>query len=604
MVRRLAISVFVAATLATTAMGQVAFLDETFDYDEDQPAAGLWVGNLHVQDQWWYGVLRIKHNDEDGWSARGIVVPPEMSFVAMGADCRDIEITIRHAELTVPGQVGGTARLVGDVSDDGQRWTGTVTQHPPAGDPIEGEFELARAPRVVDLPRPMAFTGQIEIQGLLKLDMTLAFAQTPKGNWVGHVDVPAQMTHGFVLADVTREGRTFTGVMPGLAPAYINVELDETERRITGTMKQGGFVLEIDFARHDGYVGSELKRPQHPKPPYPYAVRDVTITHPDGHTLAGTLTIPNADEYGSGPFPTAVLITGSGPQDRDESLLGHKPFLVIADYLTRHGIAVLRYDDRGTAQSSGTFSGATSADFATDVVAAMEFLKTQNDVDADHIGLIGHSEGGLIAPIVAGLTDDVAFAVLLAGPGVPGDELLAVQAEKIRRAEGADDAALASGRDRQRQIFELLRANKTDDQLREALRSIMESAVAQSAKLEGEDLDNAVDAQMKQIMSPWMRSFLSYDPRPALAAIECPVLALNGTLDLQVWHEQNLDAIERIMTEAGGDITAKRYEGLNHLFQPATTGSIGEYAQIETTFDEQVLRDIVQWIQQKMNVRR
>ena len=601
--RRRVISVFVAAALATTAMGQVEFLDETFEYDRDQPAAGLWVGNLHVQDQWWYGVLRIKHNDEDGWSARGIVVPPEMSFVAVGAECRDIEITNGHAELTVPGQIGGTARLVGDVSDDGQRWTGTVTQHPPAGDPIEGEFEFARAPRVVDLPRPMAFTGQIEIQGVLKLDMTLAFAQTPKGNWVGHVDVPAQTTHGFVLADVTREGRTFTGVMPGLAPAYINVELDETERRITGTMKQGGFVLEIDFARHDGYVGSELKRPQHPKPPYPYAVRDVTITHPDGHTLAGTLTIPNADEYGSGPFPTAVLITGSGPQDRDESLLGHKPFLVIADYLTRHGIAVLRYDDRGTAQSSGTFSGATSADFATDVVAAMEFLKAQDNVDADHIGLIGHSEGGLIAPIVAGLTDDVAFVVLLAGPGVPGDELLVEQTLRILKARGADEDTSAEASRQMAHLFELARAGKSKQELREVILSVLDMPGANGARDE-ESLNKAADAQVEQLNSPWMRSFLTYDPRPALAAIKCPVLALNGTLDLQVWHEQNLDAIERIMTEAGGDITAKRYQGLNHLFQPATTGSVSEYAQIETTFDEQVLRDIVQWIQQKTDVRR
>ena len=601
--RRRVISVFVAAALATTAMGQVEFLDETFEYDRDQPAAGLWVGNLHVQDQWWYGVLRIKHNDEDGWSARGIVVPPEMSFVAVGAECRDIEITNGHAELTVPGQIGGTARLVGDVSDDGQRWTGTVTQHPPAGDPIEGEFEFARAPRVVDLPRPMAFTGQIEIQGVLKLDMTLAFAQTPKGNWVGHVDVPAQTTHGFVLADVTREGRTFTGVMPGLAPAYINVELDETERRITGTMKQGGFVLEIDFARHDGYVGSELKRPQHPKPPYPYAVRDVTITHPDGHTLAGTLTIPNADEYGAGPFPTAVLITGSGPQDRDESLLGHKPFLVIADYLTRHGIAVLRYDDRGTAQSSGTFSGATSADFATDVVAAMEFLKAQDNVDADHIGLIGHSEGGLIAPIVAGLTDDVAFVVLLAGPGVPGDELLVEQTLRILKARGADEDTSAEASRQMAHLFELARAGKSKQELREVILSVLDMPGANGARDE-ESLNKAADAQVEQLNSPWMRSFLTYDPRPALAAIKCPVLALNGTLDLQVWHEQNLDAIERIMTEAGGDITAKRYQGLNHLFQPATTGSVSEYAQIETTFDEQVLRDIVQWIQQKTDVRR
>lgn len=596
--RRRVISVFVAAALATTAFGQVEFLDETFEYDRDQPAAGLWVGNLHVQDQWWYGVLHIKHNDEEGWSARGIVVPPEMSFVAVGAECRDIEITNGHAELTVPGQIGGTARLVGDVSDDGQRWMGTITQNPPSGDPIEGEFEFARTPQVVDLPRPMAFTGQIEVQGVLKLDMTLAFAQTPKGNWVGHVDVPAQMTHGFVLADLTREDRTFTGVMLGLPPAYINVELDETERRITGTMKQGGFVLDIDFARHDGYVGSELKRPQHPKPPYPYAVRDVTITHPDGHTLAGTLTIPDTNEYGAGPFPTAVLITGSGPQDRDESLLGHKPFLVIADYLTRHGITVMRYDDRGTAQSSGTFSGATSADFATDVVAVMDFLKTQSDVDADRIGLIGHSEGGLIAPTVVTMTDDIAFLVLLAGPGVPGRELLAVQRELLTMATGASEEDAQKSNQQFAEIERTIQGGADEEQILEFLVKIAREQDPDNKKTD-EELAEIVKPQAKTLMSPWFRYFMDYDPAEALRNLKCPVLALNGTLDLQVWHEQNLDAIERIMTEAGGDITAKRYEGLNHLFQPATTGSVGEYAQIETTFDEQVLRDIVDWIKLK-----
>ncbi|MCH8166130.1 MAG: alpha/beta hydrolase, partial [Planctomycetes bacterium] len=287
----------------------------------------------------------------------------------------------------------------------------------------------------------MAFTGQIEV-GVQKLDMTLAFAQTPRGNWVGHVDVPAQMTHGFVLAGLKREGRTFTAVMPGYAPAHINVELDETGRRITGTMKQAGIVMDIAFARNDGYIGSELKRPQHPKPPYPYVVREVSIEHPAGHRLAGTLTVP----AGQGPHPAAVLISGSGPQDRDETLLGHKPFLVIADYLTRHGIAVLRYDDRGTGKSTGEFSTATTQDFATDALAAVNYITTQDGVDPERIGLIGHSEGAM---------------------GVSDDEELPEQ---------------------------------------------------------------LIEAQLDQLTSPWMRFFLTYDPRPALAEIKCPVLACNGTL--------------------------------------------------------------------------
>lgn len=277
-------------------------------------------------------------------------------------------------------------------------------------------------------------------------------------------------------------------------------------------MKQAGIVMDIAFARNDGYIGSELKRPQHPKPPYPYEVREVSIEHPAGHRLAGTLTVP----AGQGPHPAAVLISGSGPQDRDETLLGHKPFLVIADYLTRHDIAVLRYDDRGTGQSTGEFSTATTQDFATDALAAVNSIMTQDGVDPERIGLIGHSEGAM---------------------GVRDDEELPGQ---------------------------------------------------------------LIEVQLNQLTSPWMRYFLTSDPRPALAGIKCPVLACNGTLDLQVWHEQNLEVIEQTITEAGGDVTAKRYEGLNHLFQPATTGSVAEYATIEITFDETVLRDIVQWIKRKV----
>ncbi|MCH8152765.1 MAG: alpha/beta fold hydrolase [Planctomycetes bacterium] len=594
--RRLAISIFVAAALASTALGQVKFLDESFEYNHDHPAAGLWVGNLHVEDQWWYGVFRIKHDHEDGWSARGIVVPPSISFVAVGAQCKDVTITNGHIELTVPGQIGGTARMTGNVSDDGQRWTGTVTQHPPTGDPIEGKFELARVPEVVDLPRPMAFAGQIEVR-VQKLDMTIAFAQTPRGNWVGHVDVPAQMTRGFVLAGLKREGRTFTAVMPGYPPAHINVELDESERRITGTMKQAGIVMDIAFARNDGYVGSELKRPQHPKPPYPYEVREVTIEHPDGHRLAGTLTVP----AGKGPHPAAVLISGSGPQDRDETLLGHKPFLVIADYLTRHDIAVLRYDDRGTGQSTGEFSIATTQDFATDALAAVNYIMTQDGVDPERIGLIGHSEGAMVGPMVAGLTAAVAFVVLLAGPGVPGDELLRVQLKLVMEVGGAPEQAIQTALAQQAQFFQLVRQGASAEDLREAMRPVLEAQMKAMGVSDDEELpEQLIEAQLDQLTSPWMRFFLTYDPRPALAEIKCPVLACNGTLDLQVWHEQNLDVIEQRITEAGGDVTAKRYEGLNHLFQPATTGSIAEYATIEITFDETVLRDIVQWIKRKV----
>ncbi|MHC5004898.1 MAG: alpha/beta hydrolase family protein, partial [Planctomycetota bacterium] len=439
--------------------------------------------------------------------------------------------------------------------------------------------------------------GQIELQQMMKLGMTVALAETPGGNWVGHVDIPAQMTFGFVLADLEGDGRAFNGILPGPVPAVLEIAIDETGRRLTGTMTQGPYVLAIDFPRHEGYVGSRLRRPQHPKPPYPYGVEAVTIDHPDGHRLAGTLTIPDPAAHGPGPHPAAVLVSGSGPQDRDETVFGHKPFLVIADALTRAGVAVLRYDDRGTAESTGDFTAATSEDFASDAAAAVHRARGHDAVDARRVGVIGHSEGGLIAPMVARRDADLAFVVLLSGPAVPGTEILLLQAEKILRAEGADEATITRNRERQEQIFALLAEDHPDDERAEALRVMLAEAIAELGEFaQSPQTTAAIDAQVEQLTAPWMRFFLAYDPRPALAAVPCPLLAMNGTLDLQVWHEQNLDEIERVRREAGRPVTIRRPDGLNHLFQPATTGAVSEYVEIETTFDEAALRELVEWV--------
>ncbi|TDJ55085.1 MAG: alpha/beta hydrolase, partial [Planctomycetota bacterium] len=230
------------------------------------------------------------------------------------------------------------------------------------------------------------------------MEMTMVFARTPGGNWVGVLDVPAQGLSGLPFTRVRRDDDTITATLE-IPDSGVQVtgQIVENEQRLTGTFSQGPFALEIDFPRDNDYAVPTINRPQHPEPPYPYTMRDVTVEHPDGHTLAGTLTIP----AGAGPFAAAVMITGSGPQDRDETLFGHKPFHVIADYLARNGIAVLRCDDRGTGESGGSFEGATTADFATDTLAAMQYLATVEGIDARRVGLIGHSEGGVIAPMVA-----------------------------------------------------------------------------------------------------------------------------------------------------------------------------------------------------------
>jgi pimeloyl-ACP methyl ester carboxylesterase len=572
----------------------VEFLEESFDHDTAAPAAGHWLGNVHpgeMPDTWM--ALLIERDEQSRWTASVTII----SAMALDAPCAEVGIEGRSVSFTAPGP--RQPRFRGTISPDGQRLTGSLTLEGAGADgPAEGTFELARMPRPVDLDRMLAYRGVLQGPGLPPMLMTFVFAQTPAGNWVGHLDVAAQGLLGFPLLNVERSAATITavvGVVP--FPATLDGEFDAAERRLTGRFKQGPYDLEVDFALDEGYAGPRLNRPQHPKPPYPYAAQDITIEHPEGHVLAGTLTLPG----GAGPFPAAVLITGSGPQDRDETIFGHKPFLVIADYLTRRGIAVLRFDDRGTAGSTGSFAGATSEDLARDVMAAMAFLKTVDDVDPARIGLIGHSEGGLIAPMIAARTEDVAFIVLLAGPGVRGDDLLRVQGKLILEVAGADEETIVRTRAQQEKFFGLVLDNADEETLRQALRPLIEAELA-AMGLEGEQheqVEQVIEAQVRLQASPWMRYFITYDPRPALARVRCPVLALNGMLDLQVWHEQNLPEIEKAVRGAGGDVTVRRYKGLNHMFQPATTGAISEYGAIETTFDEAVLADMAEWISAK-----
>lgn len=584
--------VLAAVLAASTAHGQVRFLEESFSYDKAHPAAGTWLGNVRpgkFPDT--CAQLVITRDHEGDWSAAITIA----TAGALGAACDPLDVSASSIAFAVPSAAGGP-RFEGTLSADGQRISGAITF---PDSPDKGTFELARTPRPMDLARPLAFTGFLESPQIGRIELVLAFAETPGGNWVGHADVPAQALVGFPLINVTNEDGAVRATLPVPVPAVVEARIEEDDRRLVGRFRQGPFDLELRLARNDLYVGPILRRSQHPKPPFPYEVREVRAEHPAGHVLAGTLTMPQ----GAGPFPAAILISGSGPQDRDEQIFGHRPFLVIADYLTRNGIAVLRYDDRGTAQSTGSFAGATTDDFATDVLAVLRFAESVERIDRSKIGLIGHSEGGLIAPIVAGLAaDDVAFIVLLAGPGVSGDELLRLQGKLILEASGADEAFVATIGRQQEQFFELMLGGASEEELRAALRPVLEAQLAAATGAEGEVLEDVIEMQMTQLASPWMRYFITYDPRPALSRLRCPVLAVNGTLDLQVWHDQNLPAIQAAMAD-GGDLTVKRYDKLNHLFQPAHTGSLMEYGVIETTFDEAVLRDIVRWIDRKMQRR-
>ena len=321
------------------------------------------------------------------------------------------------------------------------------------------------------------------------------------------------------------------------------------------------------------------RRPQNPTKPYPYREVDLIYESPAaGIKIGATLTMPN----GRGPFPAIVLITGSGQQDRDESVLGHKPFLVLADHLTRKGFAVLRSDDRGIGKSGGRFVTSIDADFANDTEAAIAYLQTRSEIDPHRIGLIGHSGGGIIAPMVAARHRDVAFVVLMAGSGVRGDQVIVEQVIAAAEAEGISHAAAIEEGRTQRRVEDLILQGYDDAALKEKLRPIL------GAK---------TDAVVPQFTTPWHREFLSYDPAPALRNVSCPVLAMIGQKDVQVLPNLNLPAIRKALQEGGN----KRFEvvempGLNHLFQTARTGAVSEYGKIEETISPLALEKIAGWI--------
>ena len=297
-----------------------------------------------------------------------------------------------------------------------------------------------------------------------------------------------------------------------------------------------------------------------------------------------------------------LLITGSGPQDRDETILGHKPFLVLADYLTRRGIAVLRVDDRGVGGSTGNVREATSAHFANDVLAGIDFLKTRQEINPKEIGLIGHSEGGIIAPLVASRSPDVAFIVMLAGTGLPGDEVLYLQGAALLRAAGADQKEIERQNAFQKRIFTLVRQEK-GEAAEQKIREAMKDAPSDGGGKDKKQPDEAVpmlEGQVQTVLTPWFRHVLDYDPRPALRKTKCPVLALNGEKDLQVDPKINLKAIEEALKEGGNrDFTVKELPNLNHLFQTCKTGAVSEYSQIEETLAPSALEIIADWIMKR-----
>lgn len=349
-------------------------------------------------------------------------------------------------------------------------------------------------------------------------------------------------------------------------------------------------------------VSAQGNRPQEPKEPFNYRIEEVAFENNQANNikLAGTLTIP----YNIKKPPVAILISGSGAQNRNEEAFGHKPFFVLSDYLTNNGIAVLRYDDRGTAGSEGDFQNSTSFDFATDVEAAMEYIKNRKDLKKSKIGLIGHSEGGLIAPIVASRNENVDFIVLLSGPGVIGREVLESQAWEIAKLSGASQEVLKFNKSITDRLYDVVLTEKDIDSVetktKDTLKKYRDELLEAKNSFAIYVSDNMIDQIASLGKNKWMNAFIKTNTQDYLKKVTCPVLALNGSKDVQILPKLNLDGIESALKKANNDdVTIKELDGLNHLFQTAETGLLNEYETIEETFSPIALEIIKDWISER-----
>ena len=402
-------------------------------------------------------------------------------------------------------------------------------------------------------------------------------------------DSPDQNAYGIPADSVSFDGEQLSFNVDSINAGYVGTLNSD------GSLIRGRWSQLVDLVLDLGRVvkDSARGRAQNPKPPFPYDIEDVSFDGgaPDV-TLAGTLTLPK-----SGDYPVVVLVTGSGAQDRDETIVGHKPFWVLADYLTRHGVGVLRYDDRGFAQSTGNISTATTSDFADDALAAITYLRSRPDVIAHRIGVIGHSEGGNVVSILAGREAPFSCGVLMAGPAVSGEQIHQRQVRMIIERQPfpiADDlvkkiAAMNES------LYAVSRMNASLEERRVIARDIYQSELAEFDEVERKLLNLNDEVQVDAIVTDWFRYFLDYDPRIDLAASKVPLLAMYGALDLQVPPDQSVPVLEKINTNHG-KIEVRTFPGLNHLFQHATTGLPSEYGVIDETLAPEVMLAIKEWV--------
>ena len=542
---------------------------------------GEWSGTLQVGETQLHLVLHLSKDGKGEWHAK--VDSLDQAVYGIEANKVTREEDALRFELASAG-----AQFQGKILPDHKTIRG-VWEQGGTGLPLRFEKRAAgteaRAAANSVSKAEGTWQGAIET-GNMRLRLQLHVSHDEKGGLIAAIDSLDQGIQGIPASKVTEKDGEVKFQLPVFNAVYTG-NLSATKNEMKGRWSQNENLEELDFVRSDKVL--ELRRPQTPAKPYPYKEEEVAFASGDGKSmLAGTLTLPP----GAGPFPAAVLVSGSGPNDRDQTIEGHKPFLVIADFLTRKGIAVLRYDKRGIARSTGNYAGATINDFAQDAQSAVTYMKSRSEVDAKRLGIIAHSEGGILASQVAARSNDANWLVLLSTPATTGERTLLRQSELIARAGGLSEESITRSLEIDRKAYSAVREEKDSA----ALQKRLELLVTQSG-LGAAMPPAALQAQLKVMSTPWFRQFLDFDPEPVIEKIKCPVLALNGDRDLQVDASENVPLLRKAY-QAGGnqDFTVVEIEGVNHLFQKAQSGSPALYGAIEETIAPEVLTSIGSWV--------
>ena len=586
-----------AAGLLSSSAADLAPLT-ALGYAPQEAIVGSWEGALVVPGGELPIVFNIQAADGGGFTAT-------MDSPAQGATGIPVnEVSFSDGHLLLRSQAV-QGEFEGDLSSDGTELVGKWRQGGMELDLTLVKEGSVPAVEPTEAQRPIvgSWLGTLDAGGGTQIRMVFNIEPTADGGFVGTMDSPDQGANGIPVSEITFAAGHLT-LISAMASGRYEGDLSSDGTTLEGMWMQGGLEIPLTMERMEGGI-EPPSRPQEPERPFPYDEEEVRYPNPEGeHELAGTLTLPRS----AGPHPAVVLVSGSGPQDRDGTVMQHRPFLVLSDHLTRQGIAVLRFDDRGIGESGGEFGTATTVDFTSDALAGVAFLKNRPDIDATWIGIVGHSEGGVVAPMAAAKSSDVAFIVMMAGTGVTGEEIMLEQAALIARASGASEEDIRENAELQRALFAIVKEVADPREAAPRLIEVMERQLAQmteeeraAAEVTDETLDLVVQTQVRQVNSPWFRFFLTYDPVQALQQVTVPVLAINGELDLQVPPSQSLPAIERALQEGGNsDVMVAELPGLNHLFQTCTTGSPSEYTGIEETISPTALTMMSDWILERV----